>query len=45
MKNRFQARGDEDPVEFAELIIRAATDTVTPEIARNQFEHCGYKVE
>lgn len=42
MKNRFQARGDEHAVEFAELVITTATIAVTSEIARNQFEHCGY---
>ncbi len=42
MKNRYQANGDEDPEEFAELVMRAAMVAVTPEIARNQFEHCGY---
>ena len=42
MKKRYQASGIEDPEEFAELVVRAATVAVTPEIAKNQFEHCGY---
>ena len=42
MKKRYQADGNEDPIEFAELVVRAARVAVTPDIARNQFEHCGY---
>jgi hypothetical protein len=35
--------GDEN--EFAAAIIAAAEDAVTPEIARNQFRHCGFRVQ
>lgn len=42
LKKRYQATGNEDPEEFAEMVIRAVRVAVTPEIARNQFEHCGY---
>jgi len=34
-----------DNVGFANAIIQAAQTAVTPEIARNQFRHCGFRVE
>jgi hypothetical protein len=37
------AEGDEN--EFAAAIIAAAEDAVTPEIARNQYRHCGFRVQ
>jgi hypothetical protein len=37
--------GDEDENEFAAAIIAAAEDAVTPEIARNQYRHCGFRVQ
>jgi DDE superfamily endonuclease len=37
------AEGDEE--EFAAAILNAAEDCVTAEIARNQFRHCGFRVQ
>jgi len=34
-----------DHFAFAEAIIAAARDSVTPEIARNQFRHCRFRIE
>ena len=34
-----------DEIQFANAIIKAAQAAVTPEIARNQFRHCGFRVE
>ena len=42
MKNQYQANDDEDPEEFAKLMMRAVMVAAMPEIARNQFEHYGY---
>ena len=32
-------KGDETPEEMGEMIIRLASQTITPEIARNQYRH------
>jgi hypothetical protein len=37
------AEGDEN--EFAAAIIAAAKNAVTSEIARNQYRHCGFRVQ
>ena len=34
-----------DEIGFANAIIQTTQATVTPEIARNQFRHCGFRVE
>jgi len=34
-----------DDFAFAEAIVTATKDAVTPEIARNQFRHCGFRME
>ena len=34
-----------DEIEFANAIIAAAGDAVTSEIARNQYHHCGFRVQ
>ena len=34
-----------DDIAFANAIITAARDVVTPEISRNQFRHCGFRIE
>ena len=34
-----------DDLGFANAIIQAAQAAVTPEIASNQFQHCGFRVE
>lgn len=34
-----------DDIAFAEAIIAAATEAVTQDIARNQFRHCGFRME
>jgi transposase len=33
-----------DDEAFANAIIAAAKDAVTPEISRNQFRHCGFRL-
>jgi hypothetical protein len=45
VKHHFQFHGHENPAEFAGLVVRAAITAITPEIARNQFRHCGYRVD
>jgi transposase len=42
VKNQHQTRGDETPVEFAQLILKAGMTAITPEIARN---HCMISVD
>jgi hypothetical protein len=37
------AEGDE--LEFAAAIIAAADAAVTAEISRNQFRHCGFRIQ
>jgi transposase len=44
-KNQHQTRGDETPVEFAQLILKAGVTVITHEIARNQFRHCMISVD
>jgi len=34
-----------DDFAFAEAIIRAASEAVTQDISRNQFRHCGFRME
>jgi len=34
-----------DDVEFANAIIAAARNAVTAEISRNQFRHCGFRIQ
>ena len=34
-----------DDAAFADAIIAAGRDAVTPEISRNQFHHCGFRIE
>lgn len=34
-----------DDIAFAEAIIAAARDAVTQDISRNQFRHCGFRME
>jgi len=34
-----------DEIGFANAILEAAQAAVTPEIARNQFRHCGFRIE
>ena len=38
-------KGDETPEEMGELIITIASQTITPEIARNQFRHARIRVD
>ena len=45
LKSRYQPRGDETPVDFANLISNAGMSAITPEIARNQFRHCHIDVD
>ncbi len=45
MKHYFQFHGHENPAKFAGLVVQAAITVITPEIARNQFRHCGYHVD
>jgi transposase len=40
IKTRHKPRGEETPVEFANLIQDAGMSAITPGIARNQFRHC-----
>ena len=37
------AEGDENA--FVVAIIAAAEDAVTPQIARNQYRHCGFRIQ
>jgi transposase len=37
--------GDETDEEFAKKIVNAAKLVITPTIARNQFRHCGIRVD
>ena len=34
-----------DDIAFAEAIIAAARDAVTQDISKNQFRHCGFRME
>ena len=34
-----------DDIAFAEAIIEAARDVVIQDISRNQFRHCGFRME
>ena len=34
-----------DDVKFANAIIAAARNAVTAEISRNQFQHCGFRIQ
>jgi transposase len=34
-----------DDIAFANAIITATQDVVTPEISKNQFRHCGFRIE
>ncbi len=34
-----------DDIEFANAIIAAAGNAVTAEISRNQFRHCGFRLQ
>jgi transposase len=44
LKQQYQSVEGEDPIKFAEKIVDAAAASITPSIARNQFEHCGYNL-
>jgi len=35
----------EDDIGFANEIIQVVQVAITPDIARNQFQHCGFRVE
>ena len=45
IKTQYKPRGNETPVEFAELISNIGMSAITPEIARNEFRHCHIYVE
>lgn len=45
LKNHCQLNGDETEEEFADAILKAATITVTADIAKNQFRHCQTRVD
>jgi transposase len=45
LKSRYKPRGNETPVEFAQLISDAGMNGITPEMARNQFRHCHIAVD
>jgi transposase len=45
VKNQYQPDGDQSPSEFGRLILKAATEVVIPQIARNQFRHCKIRIE
>ena len=45
VKNQFQIQGNESLEDFAELVLRAGINVITPEIARNQFRHCRIRVD
>jgi transposase len=45
VKNQYQIQGDEAPVEFARLVLKAGIEAITPEIAKNQFRHCRIHVD
>jgi len=36
---------NEEHVLFAQEIIRAATKAITADICRNQFRHCGFRIQ
>jgi len=36
---------ERDEIGFANAIIAAARDAVTSEIAKNQFRHCGFRIQ
>ena len=45
IKSRFKPRGDETPVEFAQLLSDVEMNASTPEMVRNQFCHCHITVD
>lgn len=45
IKSRFKPRGDETPVEFAQLLSDVGMNAITPQMARNQFGHCHITVD
>jgi len=45
VKNQYQTDSTAPALRFAELVLRAGMEGITPQIARNQFGHCRIRVD